>query len=542
LSSFNNEDCHEAIENVMGIDQRFRAFQGITELPDGYFSVRTTTIFTPLPEEPVVDTSGKFTTLQNNSFLLKDTPEHEIILHLPDDEVSLEELLKRKARSEETHTARYLNRQGLLQRYRCKESRTCIQGAPEQLTFQLVRFDGQLRKNGTPVRCSPYMILPAEISTTMTPVVYQLQCFVVHIGSSKSSGHYIGYGIVNGDWIEFNDRHLRYVYNIADVLDQRVSPSATPYILYYSKVPDSEQDAMLKVASSLAQKSSRPVTHSAFRDQETLVARLETFAEALKSQDKAQIRELYEAFIKEFPGCAQEMHLLLKLLLGLPEQSCAEDPSHLKATIGGDSIPTFLLKYHILKLKRMDTELTLQAYNHFYLHLYSKDKGFEQIFKNLPQSLRDQIQNLVAPEEAHAFEMASKDETLREFILQRLDGTKDLSTIERGLQQQIYNFDVQTHIQHLEDYAVLLRNPMLNKDQLYALLQSFNLPITTFDHLLHGINIRRCGNPFKSKQERNLNAFSLQTNPKMLLQPNCKQGTETDTTPSILQSAILALK
>lgn len=540
LEASHNEDSHEVIDNLMLYDQSISIFQGSTITPQGYFSCKTTKIFTPLQIVPSVNLSGK-STLQHNSFITKSTLEHEIQLNLPvGGELSLEGLLKDLARHKESHEATYINPEGRLQNYLCTESRMQVQEAPEQLTFQLVRFNERMEKVRTPVRIHRYMILPAEILTSSQIVVYQLESFIVHTGASRSTGHYIAYRLVNRKWVECDDNQLR---SKTDAQVDKILPQS--YLVYYSKVPDNEQEAALQVAKSLAQTApgATKVDDTTIHNQEALVTRLETLVELLKRKDTTKFREAYESFIKEYPACAQRMHSLVELLLGISAKQCAEDPTHLQAHIAGESIPANALKYEILVLRRLLVEQNLEGFKRFSLHLFSTEKNFENVFSALPLELQNVIKKVVAPGEEHAFEGALKHETLREFILTRLNKERNLSIIERALERQIHDINLEMDIQHLEDYLVVLRTPRLKKELLSNLLHSFNLMEATYDQLLNGINMRRSGKLMQNLTDRELNVLSLSTNPTILSQPRWQMGkTVPRATPSILEYAIVNLR
>ena len=152
-----------------------------------------------------------------------------------DRNISLEELLKNHCLE-----INEVEENGIKIRYRSEDQYVSL---PNHLIIDLFTND---RSNTSGVCIPTNLFFPQEIlKDKHSTHKYELNGFVVHLGSSDKSGHYIAFCKVNGQWKEFNDNRVTDIdqKKLQFLLgeEKQNSPYSNPYIymLSYSKTPSS---------------------------------------------------------------------------------------------------------------------------------------------------------------------------------------------------------------------------------------------------------------------------------------------------------------
>src|SRR5262249_12091019 len=111
---------------------------------------------------------------------------------------------------------------------------------------------GKRFKITDPVMVQQILILPPHATKKGCPTAYALNAFIVHSGGS-GGGHYICYKKIQGKWIEVNDSNVRFVPEdeLNSILCGRKSSQFTSYLHHYTLIPESEQTAAIRAATSI---------------------------------------------------------------------------------------------------------------------------------------------------------------------------------------------------------------------------------------------------------------------------------------------------
>ncbi|UHA73454.1 hypothetical protein [Paenibacillus sp. 481] len=114
-----------------------------------------------------------------------------------------------------------LNTSSMIERFRDEsnvQSNRKFTSLPNVLTIQLARFtySRELQRvvkidTTVPVPDRELTINPACIENGTEAVKYELNSFILHLGASPDSGHYVGYFRKNNQWYGFNDSLMRVV-------------------------------------------------------------------------------------------------------------------------------------------------------------------------------------------------------------------------------------------------------------------------------------------------------------------------------------------
>jgi ubiquitin C-terminal hydrolase len=261
--SYRQEDAWEAMQMLMGhYEQIMRQDANTDPLPRPYSLLQTKRHYRPIGESQPADREKLLRddysrlTIDNVSSVINN--DYQIILDLQNKgHLSFPELLSeyfRNTHLQSHNTSTYLLPDERVQQFELiGEGRQFVQ-VPEELLLIIKRFgastEGVGYKIATPLAIRQTFVLPEDATSANIPVVYELNAFNIHSGDF-SGGHYIAYRKINGQWIEANDSHVRFIseQEIDQILFGQKGPTFTSYMHHYTRVPESRQQEAIASAN-----------------------------------------------------------------------------------------------------------------------------------------------------------------------------------------------------------------------------------------------------------------------------------------------------
>ncbi|PWU14413.1 MAG: hypothetical protein C5B45_04415, partial [Chlamydiae bacterium] len=105
---------------------------------------------------------------------------------------------------------------------------TKLEVLPKDLLINFARFRQNRTKLTNPIEV-PEQLDAKLLSVKNSPAgLYELSSFIVHLGNSLNSGHYIAYRKVQDQWVECNDSRVSYVDE-----KQMLRAAKDSYICFY---------------------------------------------------------------------------------------------------------------------------------------------------------------------------------------------------------------------------------------------------------------------------------------------------------------------
>ena len=210
---------------------------------DLYTQIETTRFCEPVGEEYEPNPYKTYSTLAQNNSLSVSNRDFEIRVDLQNTQgLQFSDLLANSfkcALSGGDKLPEYKLQNGKVKSCKLIRETNQFLHPPKEFLLNLNRFgvnQGLRVKITTPVKIDRILTLPPEATTENRPSTYELDCFIVHSGSSLNGGHYICYKKIEGKWIEANDSSVRFVKEeeIDQILHGGKGEHYTSYLHHYT--------------------------------------------------------------------------------------------------------------------------------------------------------------------------------------------------------------------------------------------------------------------------------------------------------------------
>jgi ubiquitin C-terminal hydrolase len=242
------EDAHEALQSLMGRYEMILKKQNKT-LPTLYCSFEQVRTFRPIEGQPSETTTpDKYSKISGDNTITTKHDEYQICLdpqmneHLPFP-LLLDQFFAKYADDDSSEPARFLRPDGQLQNYQLIQETHRFEDTPNEFVLTLKKFivdeNGNQRVRRA-MKIDRRITLPPSATAENKEINYSLVSFIVHIGSTSRSGHYLCYKLIDGKWIEVNDSSVRIVSEkeIDQILHGERGATYTSYVHHYVKAKE----------------------------------------------------------------------------------------------------------------------------------------------------------------------------------------------------------------------------------------------------------------------------------------------------------------